>query len=82
MSEKPVFTPRQHLDSLIEAVKGSYFNSPDPAHHAVAGMFTACQERIDYLYKRIGELEDNNARLLSENAFLHERVENLTKPKE
>lgn len=57
MSDKPIFSARQHLDAVIEATKNVFLTSTDPSHLVVAGVFEACQMRMEFLYNRADSLE-------------------------
>ena len=74
MTEKPVFTAKQHLESTINATINAYTASPDPAHMVIAGLFVACLERISFHEERIQTLLEQIEALNNENQSLFDKL--------
>lgn len=57
MSDKPVFTTRQHLEAYIRAIQTVFEQSSHTSDLLVAGAFEACLERINWLHARVDSLQ-------------------------
>lgn len=57
MTDKAIFTAREHLEAYIRAIQTVYEQSPHTSDLLVAGAFEACLERINFLHAQIDKLQ-------------------------